>query len=124
MSRILSIDTLSLEHEGLDYETFDLADSDLEATPLSLESSEMTSISVNEKRLSDAEAAIAELESHGNVRYDVTQELTSAQQQRARENIGIEGTMDETDPIFTEWVENDYEEMDEIDIEDIDRIII
>ena len=122
MSRILSIDTLSLEHEGLDYETIDLASSDLQTTPMSLESSSITSITVNENRLTQVERKVEELESHGNVRYDTTQDLTEVEQARARENIGIMNT-DETDPIFTEWKENDYEEMEEMDIEDIDRII-
>lgn len=123
MSRILSIDTLSLEHEGLDYETIDLASSDLQTTPLSLESSSIASISVDESRLTQVERKVEELESHGTVRYDTTQELTEVEQARARENIGIVNT-DEVDPIFTEWKENDYEEMEEMDIEDIDRIIV
>lgn len=123
MSRILSIDALSLENEGLDYETIDLGTSDFQSSPMSLEAGSMHSVACSENRLSAVEGKVAELESHGNVRYDVQQNLTEEEQERARVNIGVNAS-GETDPIFTRWWLNDYEEMEEMSIEDIDRIII
>jgi hypothetical protein len=69
-------DTINIE--GLDYDVVDLESSNLESGV------------VTEKRISDLEEAVTELQSEGNVRYDTEQELSNEQKVTARENIGSE----------------------------------
>lgn len=95
MSRIISIEYDDLQDEGLDAEVVELGSSD------------MSSVAYNVNRILEIEQEIAELQEHGNVRYDVSQELTSEQQAQARSNIGI-SAVSETDPVFTAWKNNTY----------------
>jgi len=87
MSTLLSIQTDELADEGLDYEIVNLASSDLSNDSVELESDSLESIPINESRISAVEDAVAELQSEGNVRYDIEQELTEEEQTQARANI-------------------------------------
>lgn len=137
MQEILDIVTNDLGDEELDYEVVDLGTSDLYGETVDLgsgdlhydcfeiESGDLENISISMDMLVNVERRVQELESQGNVRYDIEQNLTIQQAQQAKNNIkaGGGGSGIEIDPNFTYWLENDYVEDIALTVQEIHDLL-
>lgn len=121
----LDFEVVDLEAGELATSTIDLTSGELVTSTVNLESGDLENISISMDMLVNVERRVQELESHGNVRYDIEQNLTIQQAQQAKNNIkaGGGGSGVEIDPNFTYWLENDYVEDIALTVQEIHDLL-